>query len=243
MKKYIWLTAACLLASCATRPKPMIAISHSGPEPVSGRSIPGTNIWISSQNGREDSPYNLFNAWFERSSALASPCAEAGNGNPSIAVAGVIPPACPKPAGTPEDAKNAAVSMMSSGFEYSALLCDSYFNLLANNNQDLGFGTESVGILGGFASGVLGLTGAPTKSVSLVATGFAATVAGMEAYQQHYHFGPDVSAVRKLITTGQRNYKAAIDAQILSEFDHYDAIGHIKAHQEICQVDSIQFKR
>lgn len=216
MRQYILLAGICILSACVTRPKPMIAINPQGPVPVGEAKlldIPNLNPLAKDPDKR---PYDLFNDWYEKSFSQASPGSSATGGN------------------------RAAVAMMKAGFEYSALLCDSYFNLLANRDQDLGFGIESVGLFGGFASAVLGLTGAPAKSVSLVAAGFATSVAGLESYQQHYHFGPDVSAVRNLITTGQNNYKTAVTSTPTKEIDHFSAILHIKSHQEICQVDSIK---
>ena len=82
-------------------------------------------------------------------------------------------------------ANRLARNLLNSGITYSALVCDRYFNVLANRNQDIGFYVEGAGLFGGLAASVLGLTGSPAKSIALTATGFTATIAGLEAYRHH----------------------------------------------------------
>lgn len=142
-------------------------------------------------------------------------------------------------ASTPTDT-TAARAFLDSGLAYADILCDRYFTVLANRNQDMAFAKESTAITGGLAASVLGLTGSPTKSVALTAAGFAATLAGMESYQQHYYFGPDVATVRTLITEGQDKYRATITAEQRRVMTYYGAMTHVRKMQSICQVDRIQ---
>ena len=138
------------------------------------------------------------------------------------------------------DDRGKAEVMLLSGFAFSELLCDRYFNILANNNQDLGFGTESLAIGSGLTASVLGLTQSPAKSIALVASGFSATIAGMEAFQQHYYFGPDVSTVRQFVMDGMANYRSTVVSSDLSGLNHFSAKGYVQRMQSICQVDSIK---
>lgn len=131
-------------------------------------------------------------------------------------------------------------SMLDAGLSYGDLLCDRYFNAIANRNQDLNFSRDAAGLGAGFVASVLGITESSTKSVALVAAGFTATIAGMESYQQHYYFGPRVATIRKFISEGQKSYQAEITAEMRNELTHETALEFIRANQAICQVDAIQ---
>lgn len=131
------------------------------------------------------------------------------------------------------------VAMMKSGFVLAELACDRYFTVIANRNQDLGYGIEVTALGAGATAGVLELTGSPAKSIALTAAGFAITLAGMESFQEHYYFGPRVLTVKTLVMDGMETFKvrALTDTSTL---DHFAAISRVRQMQGLCQIDSIQ---
>ena len=211
MKKIVALASVATLVACQTVTKPGVAIGPRGPVEPEQYLLGRLPVpGAFDSNGNRVSPYKSFNDAYSDS------------------------------AGSNWNDQSKAELMMLAGFSFSMSLCDRYFNILANNNQDLGFGTEAMAIGSGFVSSVLGLTESPAKSISLVATGFSATIAGMESFQQHYYFGPDVSTVREMVAGGMENYRANILSSDLSDLNHYTAINHIQRMQSICQVDRIK---
>lgn len=140
----------------------------------------------------------------------------------------------------PDDTRKAQ-ALLDSGYTYAGLICSNYFNILADGNQILNFRREGVTLAGGFLSALGGLTGTPADHIAIVNTGIAATVAGMESYQEHYYFGPSVLTVRRLVTGAQANYAATVTTdEVKSGLDFSGAVRHIDAYQALCQVDTIQ---
>lgn len=234
MKNFTTTIAVVCLTACSTTNKPNIAIGPNGPvdpkqKQIFGQVIPSSPTLT---NKKLKNPHKLFEALYHQSYCAEFPTTSADvTARANCATYSLAP--------IPSTSKKAE-AMLFSGFAYSELLCDRYFNVLASRNQDLGFGIQGFGLLSGFTTSVLGITGSPAKSIALVSAGFAGTIAGMESYQQNYHFGPDVHAVRKLIMDGQRDYQNTITGDGLTNLTHYDAISHLKRHQSICQVDTIK---
>ena len=234
MKNFTTTIAVVCLTACSTTNKPNIAIGPAGPvdpkqKQIFGQVIPSSPTLT---NRAVKDPHKLFEALYHQSY-----CAEFPTTNKDVTKKANCATYSTTPA--PSTSKKAE-AMLFSGFAYSELLCDRYFNVLASRNQDLGFGIQGFGLLSGFTTSVLGITGSPAKSIALVSAGFAGTIAGMESYQQNYHFGPDVHAVRKLIMDGQRDYQNTVTGDGLDNLTHYDAISYLKRHQSICQVDTIK---
>ena len=134
-----------------------------------------------------------------------------------------------------------AQALLDSGFLYAGLICNNYFNILADGNQVWNFRRETTTLAGGFLSALGGLTGTPADHIAIVNTGIAATVAGMESYQEHYYFGPNILTLRRLVSGAQANYAATvITAEVRSELNFTKAVQHIDSYQALCQVDTIQ---
>lgn len=235
------------IGGCQSPTRPGVVIDPAGPrnasQPLLGLGVP--NIL---QADSVD-PYDVFEA--------AYTCSVPLNGSPSQA-SGSSDADAQKDAGASTDNNNFGLKaaedcadpgpvdhkiFLNAGFAYGELLCDRYFNTIANRNQDLNFGIESFSLLGGFTAAVMGITEASAKSIALTAAGFTSWIAALESYQEHYHFGPRVSTVRELIMSGMKEYRREVrDLPAYDDLNHFRALEFIREHQAICQVDYIQAK-
>lgn len=133
----------------------------------------------------------------------------------------------------------AAERFTESGFRLTKTVCMAYFNRIGNQGQDSDFYKKMTNVLGGVTSATLGLTGSPSKSVALTATGFSGFLASLESFDEVYHFTPDRQYVLDLIMRSMNTYETEILSKKRNQTFN-QAVDAILGYQSLCQTDYIR---
>lgn len=137
------------------------------------------------------------------------------------------------------DSRKAAERLTESGFRLTKTVCLAYFNRIGNQGQDSDFYKKFINAFGGVVSATLGLTGSPSKSVALTATGFSGFLAGLESFDEVYHFTPDRQYVIDLIMRSMNTYEQEVVSKKRNQTFN-QAVDSILAYQSMCQTDFIR---
>lgn len=137
------------------------------------------------------------------------------------------------------DETGAAALMSKRGFDFMDSVCEAYFRRLGNQDQDLDFYTKTLNTVSAALTAILGVTQADAKSIAIVSSLFALSEAGLEGFDESYHFADDLNAVELLVFRAMDAYKDALWTSATPE-DFSDAISAVQGYQRICQTSSIR---
>ena len=133
----------------------------------------------------------------------------------------------------------AAIDMTKTGFDFMDSVCDAYFRRLGNQDQDLSFYGIGLNTVSAALTALLGTTEADAKSIAIVSSLFALGEAGLEGFDETYHFAAELNAVEELVYRAMDAYEQVIWAE-QSPTDFSDAKTIIHGYQRICQTSSIR---
>jgi|SRR6185437_3473957 len=129
------------------------------------------------------------------------------------------------------------------GASLSYQFCASFFKTAGAEQQYLLFSRDVIGILGTFATGVLGATHASPAATAGVGIGSGALLAGISAYSRNFLFSEDnVQAVQDLTLRAMASQTAATLTRadgLGNDYRFFDAVKDIMDIQAICEVQNI----
>jgi hypothetical protein len=119
------------------------------------------------------------------------------------------------------------------------LLCNEYLDALGSANQRSGNERKQLGIIGGFASAIMGLTGSSTKEVAGVASAFSFGGSSMDAFTTSFLFSDASRSVTKLVRDAQAAYLTSIQDRIQT-LDYDGAVSLLVGYEQICRPGQIR---
>lgn len=117
--------------------------------------------------------------------------------------------------------------------------CNEYLDALGSANQRAGNERKQTGLIGGFASAIMGLTGSSAKEIAGVASTFSFTQASMDAFTTSYLFSDAASSITKLVRDAQSAYLRAAEDQ-LATLDYPGAVSLLGGYEQICRPAQIR---
>lgn len=103
------------------------------------------------------------------------------------------------------------------------LQCDRYLDAVGSANQAASNERKQLGLVGGFASAIMGLTGSGAKEIAAVATTFSFAASSMDAFTTTYLFSDAAKSVTKIVRESQSAFLASVQGE-LANMDYADAV-------------------
>jgi hypothetical protein len=117
--------------------------------------------------------------------------------------------------------------------------CNEYLDALGSANQRAGNERKQTGLIGGFASTIMGLTGSSAKEIAGVASAFSFTQASMDAFMTSYLFSDAASSITKLVRDSQSAYLRASEDHFAT-LDYPGAVSLLGGYEQICRPAQIR---
>ena len=126
-----------------------------------------------------------------------------------------------------------------SGLALLDMRCNQYLEALGTANQAASNERKQVGIIGGFTSAIMGLTGSTAKAIAASATTFSFAGSTMDAFTNSFLFSDAAKSVTKLVRQAQGAYKTAAQSQT-GEFDYPGAVSLLTGYEQVCRPAQIR---
>lgn len=141
-------------------------------------------------------------------------------------------------AGNP-DQRTLAFKAFRSGRAMLDLQCDRYLDAVGNANQAASNDRKQLGLIGGFASAIMGLTGSGAKEIAAVATTFSFAASSMDAFTTTYLFSDAAKSVTKIVRESQTAFLGSVQGS-LSAIDYSDAVAVLGRYETVCRPAQIR---
>jgi hypothetical protein len=141
-------------------------------------------------------------------------------------------------AAAPSDPARGSVAFLS-GRAMLDLQCGRYLDAVGSANQAASNERRQVGLIGGFTSAIMGLTGNSAAEIAGVATAFSFAGSSMDAYTSAYLFSDASKSVGKIVRDGQGAFLDAVQAQVAG-LSYAEAVSLLTAYEAICRPAQIR---
>jgi hypothetical protein len=141
-------------------------------------------------------------------------------------------------ANAPDD-NTAALTAFKSGKAMIDLECATYLDALGIANQKAGNERQQVGLVGGLAAAVAGLTGTAARDIAIGAAGFSFAGSSMDAYTNAYLFSDASKSISKLVRDAQGTFMNDVSDK-LDQLDYPSAVAMLTAYENICRPGEIR---
>lgn len=140
---------------------------------------------------------------------------------------------------TNSDQSAAAIKAFRSGRAMLDLQCDRYLDAVGGANQAASNERKQVGLIGGFTSAIMGLTGSSAKQIAGVATTFSFAGSSMDAFTTAYLFSDAAKSVTKIVRESQSAFLGSIQGD-LSDLDYPGTVAILTRYESVCRPAQIR---
>jgi len=142
---------------------------------------------------------------------------------------------------TEEDDPDSARAMLDAGRVLLDLRCSKYLDDIGMGNQSASNVRQQIGLTGGLASALMGITGSAAKEVAAVASAFSFGGSSFDAYTTAYLFADAGTSVIKLVQKAQAAYWDRSDAELARvSVNHRAAVQALVGYESICRPAEIR---
>lgn len=142
---------------------------------------------------------------------------------------------------TEEDDPDSARAMLDAGRVLLDLRCSKYLDEIGMGNQSASNVRQQIGLTGGLASALMGITGSAAKEVAAVASAFSFGGSSFDAYTTAYLFADAGTSVIKLVQKAQAAYWDRSDAELARvSVNHRAAVQALVGYESICRPAEIR---
>lgn len=139
------------------------------------------------------------------------------------------------------DDPDSARAMLDAGRVLLDLRCSKYLDEIGMANQSASNVRQQIGLTGGLASALMGITGSSAKEVAAVASGFSFGGSSFDAYTTAYLFADAGTSVIKLVQKAQAAYWDRSDAELArASINHRAAVQALVGYESICRPAEIR---
>lgn len=119
------------------------------------------------------------------------------------------------------------------------LECSRYMTAIGDAIQAATNDRQQVGLIGGFTSAIMGLTGSSAKQIAGVATTFSFAGSIMDSYTTSYLFSDAATSVGTIVSGAQSAYLSSIE-QDIPKLGYADAVAMLTGYEALCRPAQIR---
>ena len=137
------------------------------------------------------------------------------------------------------DDKAKAEKAFRSGQALLEIRCGEYLDALGSANQSAANEGRQVGLVGGLASAIMGLTGSDAKSIAISASTFSFAGSSMDAFANSFLFSDASKAITKLVHSAQSAYLTAAQDR-MANINYPTAVSLLIGYEQMCRPAQIR---
>ena len=119
------------------------------------------------------------------------------------------------------------------------LQCDRYLDAVGSANQAASNERKQLGLIGGFASAIMGLTGSSAKEIAAVATTLSFAASSMDSFTTTYLFSDAAKSVTKIVRESQSAFLGSVQGG-MGGMDYSDALTVLGRYETVCRPAQIR---
>lgn len=144
-----------------------------------------------------------------------------------------------KTSATDKTSVDKGAQMFLSGRAMLDLQCSRYMTAIGDAIQVATNERQQVGLIGGFTSAIMGLTGNTAKQIAGVATTFSFVGSSMDSYTTSYLFSDAATSVGTIVSGAQSAYLSSIEENI-PRLGYADAVALLTGYEALCRPAQIR---
>lgn len=125
-----------------------------------------------------------------------------------------------------------------SGFSLANIYCAEYFEGLTQRQAKLNYTKAQTNIIGGLASGTLGIFEAPASTIATVAASFAAIGASLDSVNSNFLLAPNIEGVKSLVENAQGSIQTQSMAATYPDFATAQSV--LVRYVELCTFGGVK---